>query len=150
MKTQEHSNITKTCRKGFCFNVLMFLRSREDGAAALLTVVIVSAAVLVMALGTSLRGVGDLDMGYTAQKGNEALAVADACAEEAIRRLRIESGYTGGTFNIGSGSCILTVSNVSTTYTITSVGTVGDYTKTVQVVITLNGSSTTVDSWEEQ
>lgn len=121
----------------------------ERGVAALLTIVIVAAATLIMAYSASLLGLGELDLGYTAQKGEEAFSVADGCIEEALHRMRLNAGYTGGSLSLTNGSCTITVSG-SNPYTIGAIGTSGDYNKKLEAVITLTGNVITVDSWKEK
>jgi len=121
----------------------------KQGIAALLTIVIISVAVLIMALSASSLGLGELELGYTSQKSGEALAVADSCTEEALRQLRLSASYTGGSFNVGDGSCIITVIASGTQRTITAESTVGDYHKKIQVTATLLGSETAINTWSE-
>jgi len=117
--------------------------------AALLTIVIISAAVLIMAFSASLLGLGELDLGYTSQKGGEALSAADSCVEEALRRLRLDSDYSGGDLNVGQGSCIINITVNGSDRTITAESTVGEYHKKVQAEATLSGSDTAITSWQE-
>ena len=119
------------------------------GVAALLTIIIVSAAVLIMAFSASILGMGELDMGWTSQKGGEAFAIADGCVEEALWQLRLDSGYTGDTLIIGENSCIIGVTSNGNSRTITVSGIVENYNKKIEVGITLNGNIITLNSWQE-
>jgi len=121
-------------------------KNKERGVAALLTIVIVAAATLIMAYTASLLGLGELDLGYTSQKGAEAMSVADGCMEEALRRIRLDTGYSGGSLSLGGGSCIIERSG----NTITVTGTVDEYNKKIEAEISLNGNVITINSWEEK
>lgn len=125
------------------------LNNNQQGVAALLTIVIISAAVLIMAFTASLLGLGELDLGFTSQKGGEALSAADSCIEEALRRLRLDSNYSGGTLNVGNGSCIINITANGNDRTITAESTIGDYHKKIQAEATLSGSDTAINSWQE-
>ena len=121
----------------------------KKGVAALITIVVISASILTMALTSSLLGLGELELGFTSSKGAEALSVVDSCVEEAIIRLERDSGYTGGTLNLGNGSCTTSiVANVNDRI-ITVVGNVGEYYKKVEVDTTLSSGKININSWQE-
>jgi hypothetical protein len=146
-KTQKHkSTKTKSVFVFLCFC------SNQRGIAALLTIIIVGAATLIMAYSASLLGLGELEMGYASQQGGEALSVADGCMEEAFRHLKLNSSYSGGSLNLGNGSCTITIVPSGNNRTITITGTVGDYNKKIEAGITLSTDAIpviTVNSWEE-
>lgn len=126
----------------------------NQGAAALLTVIIVSAAVLIMAYSASVLGLGELDMGYTSQRSAETSAVADGCLEEALRSLKINSNYTGSPLSLGHGSCIISVTGAGSSRIIAVTSTVSSqggavYYKKIQAEITLVGNVITVVGWRE-
>lgn len=125
----------------------------QKGVAALLTVIIVGAAVLVMAYAASILGQGDLEISVTQQQGSETLAIAEGCADEAMRRLRLDASYAGSTLNLGSGSCTIGVVSSGDDRTITVDADIGSkYYKSVEVGLTLSGDQTdiiTVTSWQE-
>ena len=131
------------------------INTRERGVAAILTVVIVAAAALIMAYTASMLGLGELDLGYTSQKGAEALSVADGCMEETMRRIRLNTNYGvgAGTINlsVSNGSCIINVEDLGGNQRrITVTGTTGDYNKKIQTTLTLTGNVITINSWEEK
>lgn len=128
--------------------------SKWDGFVALLTIVILGAATLLVAYTAALLGLGELDLGNTSQKGEEAFSVADGCMEEALRRLRINTSYSGGTINTSSSSsCSITASGIDPNRAITVTGTVTGtpitYNKKIEVTLTLIGNVITVNSWAE-
>src|SRR3989338_4977442 len=87
--------------------------NHSKGFSALLTVLIIGVVALAMAYSSSMLGLGELDLGYTAQKGGEAFSAADGCLEEAMRRLRLDAGYTGSlVLQVGSNSCTITVNGL--------------------------------------
>ncbi len=125
------------------------IQTQQNGVAALLTVVIVGVATLIIAFSASILGIGELDMGYTSQRGEEAFSVADGCVEEALRRLRIDDIYTGGSLSLGDNSCIINISGAGGNRSIVVSGTSGDYQKKIQVDITISGGVITITSWDE-
>ena len=122
----------------------------NKGAAALLTVVIIGAATLIMAVSASFLGLGELDLGYTAQKNAEVFNIADGCMEEAMRHLRIDSTYAGAALSLGDGSCIISVVAVLNDRTITVEAALGAYNKKIEASLTLTGNVITLNSWQEK
>lgn len=129
----------------------LLIYDNRKGAAVLLTVIIISVSVLIMAFTASLLGLGELDMSYTSQKAGQTLAVADTCIEDSLRRLRLNSSYSGGTLNLDDGSCIISIVTDGSQRTITVVANIDDtYYKKIEAVVTLAGSDTVITSWEEK
>lgn len=127
----------------------------QQGIAALLIIVIVAAATLIMAYSASLLGLGELEMGYVSQKGQESLSVADGCLEETLWRIRLDQNYglSIGEINlsVSNGSCIINVADLGNNQRrITVLGKVGDYNKNIEAEITLAGNVISIDSWQEK
>ena len=161
MKTIKHENknsLKHKNKKRNCFNVFKFFCFHDQrGATALVTIVIIAAAALIMALNASLLGIGDLEIGYTSQKGGEALSLADGCAEETLRRIKIDNTYGASegeqSLSIGDNSCIITVEQNGNNRIIYATSTVDNFYKVVRVNLTLSGDNTdiiTINSWQEQ
>jgi hypothetical protein len=127
----------------------MNIAKDNQGISALLTIVIIGAAGLLMAYSSVVMGLGELEMGYDAQQGKQAFSVADSCVEEAYYRLKLDSGYTGGTLNFDSGSCIIAITGSGSNRTINIEASLGDYTQKIESEVTISGSEIVIDSWEE-
>lgn len=132
-------------------------KKNQNGFAMLMVVVIIAASMLIMAYNASLFGMGESDLGFTNQKGGEALAVAEACNDEVLRRIRIDNNYGVGAGNInlsiGTNSCIINVSANSFSRTILITGTAGQFNKKIQTDITISGVNSdiiTVNRWQER
>lgn len=130
--------------------------NKERGVAALLTIIIVSAATLIMAASASLLGLGEIDMGYTSQQGSEALSVSEGCMEDTLRRVRTDSTYSANattTLAVSNGSCAIFVAQVGSNSTTTVLGTVTDqnssYNKRIRAAYSVSGNVVTLNSWEE-
>ncbi len=74
-----------------------------------------------------------------------ATQIADSGAENALLRLLRNPNYTGETLTVGNGTATITVSG-SNPKTINSIGKIGDFQKTVQVIVTYNNTMS-VTSW---
>jgi len=77
-----------------------------------------------------------------------AIEIAEAGAQNAVIRLLRATDYTGETLTVGGGSATVTVSG-GNTKTIISTGTIADFSRTVQVTVTLTGGVLSVTSWSE-
>lgn len=84
--------------------------------------------------------------------GERTLAVAESGAEAAILELLRDPSYNplspNNTLAIGSGIATISVTGTSPKI-ITSTGTIGLYTRVVQVSITNTGGLLTVSNWQE-
>jgi len=131
--------------------------SNEKGAVALIVVVVIAAASLLMAYNASFLGLGDLELGYSSQKGGEALAVSEGCLEEALRRIRLDENYGVGqgemNLSLDNGSCIIEVGANGNDRDIITTGNIDNYNKIIEANLTLSGDNNDViniNSWEEK
>ena len=125
----------------------------QKGIAIFLTVIIIGAAALIIALGLGLSGIDDLENSFIFAKSGEVFSVADGCTEETLRRIRLDTNYGIGEGSInlsGSGwSCIITVDSSGSNRTVVAVGTIGNYNKKIQVDLSLNGNVITLNNRTE-
>ncbi len=134
---------------------LFQLEGREQGVAAIFIVVIISVAGLIMAFSATMLGLGELDMGYTNQKGGEALAISEGCIDDALHRIRKDNSYGIGAgdinLSLGDGSCIINITDLGTGQRdIISLGTVGIYNKKIQAVATITNGVIVINTWQEK
>jgi hypothetical protein len=130
-----------------------FTPMNNRGVAMLIVVVVISATALIMALGSTMLGIGEADSGYTVSKGEEAFSIADGCMEEALEHLRVDNTYSSGTLTLPNGSCTITISGAGSSRTVVVLGTTSDsYNKKIQATATLSPSnrSLSVTSWQEK
>ena len=141
-----------------CSNtILPSLFGHKKGATAFIVIVIISAAVLIMALNSSLLGIGDLELGYNIQKKGESRAVVEGCIEETLRRIRIDNTYGASqgeqSLSINDDSCIITVEQNGNDRQIYATSTVDNFFKVMHINLTLSGASgdiITINSWQEK
>jgi len=110
-------------------------RSRHAGIVALLVVIAIGAILLV--LGISAAYIGQTEIILAGQSDNDLVVrnLANACLEEALYRLKLDSNYaaTEAPVSIGSDGCHITVSGTGDTRAITTSATKNGYTKTLTV-----------------
>ncbi len=132
----------------------MNILNNQKGIAAFLVIVMISAVALIMAYSAAILGLGEIEMGFDSQQGGQAFALADGCIEEAMRRLRLDTDYTGSSLSFGANSCIISVTGAGSNRTIYTTSTVGEYYKKIEAQVSFTDSPTTgvvlsLDSWEE-
>lgn len=85
----------------------------EKGVALTIYVLITMGATLIMASLASMAGLLDLEKTYGENMSAEALYLSEGCAEEALRRIRLDHNYGIGVGDINlsalEGECIINI-----------------------------------------
>ncbi|HEX8932441.1 MAG TPA: hypothetical protein VF810_04760 [Patescibacteria group bacterium] len=102
---------------------------------------ITSAAVIILIV-NSLNGA-------KFQQGNIAYEIAQTGIENAKLRLLRNPSYAGETLPVGNGSVTITVTQNGNNYTILSKGTIGNFTRQIQLQATYNNSLFVVTPQQE-
>ncbi|OHA59540.1 MAG: hypothetical protein A2589_01610 [Candidatus Vogelbacteria bacterium RIFOXYD1_FULL_46_19] len=124
----------------------------QQGMIALLSVLVIGAVTLVLAVGVSLRSVGETEISLAEEFTNQAQALATACAEKALSSLRLDGTYAGGEeVNLGDESCIIEVVEAPTEFSrvVKTRATVGDYHQKVLIEVSEVRAPLQVTSWQE-
>jgi hypothetical protein len=124
---------------------------KQGGYIAVLSVIIVGAATMAIALTLLATGSDAQRSHLITQQSIQARQLAHGCAEEALQKIRESTSFTGtNTITMGAGNCsYVIVSTGASTRTITTIGTVGNVVRKVAVYATINSSSVSVTSWQE-
>ncbi|OGZ56869.1 MAG: hypothetical protein A3J04_00185 [Candidatus Ryanbacteria bacterium RIFCSPLOWO2_02_FULL_47_14] len=118
------------------------MNTRKSGVAALLVVVVLGATALLMTLGATFLGLGEIDQAFTLSLGARARSVAEGCAEYALEQLRENPAYTGGDLpTFTDGSCTVSVNLDGPFHVIISRGRHGMYYNTLNVRVDLSGGT---------
>ncbi len=125
--------------------------SDRDGYIALITVLVTGAVGVAIAVSLLLLGLGFGRTSFALEQSNQAKALANACAEEALQQIRSLTPFTGtGSLTLGQGTCVYTVtSQGGQNRTITASGTVGTIVRKVKVIIDKITPTVNVTSWQE-
>ena len=108
---------------------------------SVIAITVTSAAVVIL-LTNSLSGT-------KLQQGSIAYQIAKAGVDNAILRLLRDPFYTGEELSVGDGTATTTVTKNDATYTILSTGTLGNFTRQIQVIATYSGELLTVGEAQE-
>ncbi len=106
----------------------------------LIAITITSAAVVIIATNSK-----STDKVY---QGTTAYDVAESGAETAMLKLLRDPNYAGETLTVNGGTATITITG-TTAKTITSVGNLGNFTRTVQAIVDTTNNVLTVTSWKE-
>lgn len=82
------------------------------------------------------------------QQSQTAYYVAESGIENAMLRLLRDPLYTGETLPIGEGNAVIQVTGNSP-YTIIAVGTVGNFTRKIQVLASYTNNIFSIQNWQE-
>ena len=119
---------------------------------ALISILIISAVILVISIGVSLRSIEETNMGLSEQQSLRALALANLCGERALMKLESVLSYAGGEdISVGSDICsILAISGTGNfNRVINAVSTVSGYTRKVSIVVYRISPTMQITSWRE-
>ena len=121
----------------------------QQGYIALLTTLIVLAVALVTVGSVSLLSIGEAESGLALSKGENSLQFVEGCMEDAIFKIKVNQNYAGGNISRPEGNCVITVSEVGNSYTLTATTDSSvQYKRIVKVVLT-RGNAITINSWQE-
>lgn len=123
----------------------------SSGYITLISVLVVGAVGVAIALSLILLGVGSSRTSFAIEQSNQAKALANACAEEGLEKIRELGSFTGsGNLTLGQGACAYTVtSQGGSNRTITASSTVGTIVRKATVAINAINPLITPTSWQE-
>lgn len=124
---------------------------RSNGFITLISILVVGAVGVAITVSVILLGLGSSRTSFAFEQSNQAKALANACAEEALQQIRDSTPFTGnGNLTLGQGTCGYTVtSQGGQNRTVISSGTVGTVIRKVKVIISKINPTITVTSWQE-
>jgi len=114
----------------------------------LILMIIMGTVLVTIALALGLISINATQTGFYQDYSNRVFFNLDGCSEEALVRVDRNSNYTGGTVVINNTTCTITVSGSNTTRTINVSAVNGDYTRALQMNVTIFPNFT-LDSWQE-
>jgi len=123
----------------------------KKGYIALITVLITGAIGVAIATSLLLLGLGSSRTSFALEQSNQAKALANACAEEALQQIRDSTAFTGtGNLTLGQGSCAYTVTNDGgENRTVTASGTVGTVVRKIKIIVNTINPAINLTSWQE-
>jgi hypothetical protein len=99
-----------------------------------------------------LLGISSSRTSFAIEQSNQAKALANACAEEALQQIRDSTPYVArsGSFLLEQGECIFSVTNEGgQNRNITVLATVGTIVRKLKIIINQINPTIEVVSWQE-
>jgi hypothetical protein len=123
----------------------------RKGYIMLMSVLVVGAIGAAVSVSVILLGLAGSRTGLAYQQMHQAKALANACSEEALERIRESTPFVGtGNLFIGTDNCLFAVkSEGGENRTIYATGTVGMITRKTKVSVTAINPLIVVSEWRE-
>lgn len=148
LKLQQHfDQIINHMKKNYKFSKL-----KRGGYVALITIIIIGAVALSVAISSAILAVAQGRNGLLAQNFSESKGLASACAEKALMDLKENVNYQGDeTITLGNGQCqIYQIENLGEEARIIKVtGRVNQVTKKIKIIISQINPIIIFTSWLE-
>ena len=139
------------CEVGILNRVSGLLAASHGGYIALISVLVVGAVGGGITISLILLGLGSARTSLSVDQSNQAMALSNACAEEALQRIRDSATFTGNrSLTLGEGVCEFTVtSQGGQNRTVTASGVIGNNIRKEKIKIDKINPAIQVVSWEE-
>lgn len=127
-------------------------KKNQRGYLTLVSVLVVGAVGVSIAVSILLLSTGAIQTSYTTTQSEQALGLAEACAEQALQSLRLDVDYAGSeSISLGQGSCeILAIGGSGySDRTVKTTGTVDAITKKIEIEVAEVASPLVLTSWQE-
>jgi hypothetical protein len=124
----------------------------QKGYIAITSILLISALVLTITIGASLRAIDQTKIVLDEQESHRALALANACAEIGTMKLLSVFQYAGNeVITVGSESCNIEAMSETGNFnrTVKAQGTVTGITKKVSLNVYQVSPVTQITSWQE-
>lgn len=110
---------------------------QENGFVALISVIIVGAVAVSVATSLLLLGIGSSKTSFSLEQSNQAKALANGCAEQALEIIRENPSYSGiGGLTLSQGTCSYAViDSGGQNRIINAIGVVGSITRKVKISV---------------
>ena len=128
------------------------LKNYPDGYIALVTVIIITAVTLMVAISVNLESMGETKISLAKNQSSKAYYLSTACAEDALMKLKDKLNYGGDeTLFFDNGTCsILPVEGRGNKDRLVKVvGDVGDYTRRIKIEISRVNPNMEITFWQE-
>ena len=129
------------------------INNPKSGFIAFLTVIVVAAAAIIMLISRAILNIGDGQMALLSNINSELQVAISGCGEMSLERLRESPDWVGGTFDIGTVSCVVEVVPTGSLRIITIDAILaqptGSFSKTLRINAELSGGGIIVNNWEE-
>jgi hypothetical protein len=125
---------------------VLIKNSKNNGFAAIASLLVISAIILVIGISVSLLSVSGLTQSLSTYKSNYSLNLVESCVEKALSDLN-QNDSLSTSYSLPEGDCQLTINQNGPDWDFTVEGSFDDYSH--QIRIKANKSSTiSINSWQ--
>jgi hypothetical protein len=125
------------------------LVKNKQGISVLITVIVMSAVMVFIAIFTTTTGIDETQTGLYQNKATETFNGADGCIEEALIKLHNDDQYSGENLFVGDVSCIIDVNGAGNSRTINVTATHDAlYSREIEVEVDI-APTFNINSWQE-
>lgn len=126
------------------------LKLNQAGVAPMVTIIVISAATLAIALNLAYLGNTGLETSIAIKDARLAKSLAQSCAEEVLLNIALDDDYTADSslLSIGAQSCTISITPVDMSREI-MVETNGDYQQKIIIKAIVATSSISINDWKE-
>ncbi|MDD3646959.1 MAG: hypothetical protein PHS44_00455 [Candidatus Dojkabacteria bacterium] len=123
--------------------------NKQNGAALLVSLLVISALALVLAIAVNLSAVDEVLRSSQGRSSLRSRTIADSCLEEAMLRLKRNSSYMGETLNFEYGTCNVTILEAGTIRTVNIYASEETSVTELSVEVELSGTVPIINSWKK-
>lgn len=120
---------------------------RKSGFILITTTLVLLALSVTLVAATFSFSLGSTARSLALERGEQTLAFADGCMEEALFRIRGDANYGDATIDLEGVTCTVDVERSGDDYTITTETTNSGHTRRVTVQANRGASQVTLTSW---
>ncbi len=124
------------------------VNNNNQPGQAMITLLVFVIIVLIVTSAATMMLITNSASATRVQEGSLAYDVAESGLENGVIRVLRDNSYTGETLPVGSGSATITVTGTNP-QTITSVGRIDNFTKSLQIQVTYTNGVYTFTNWQE-
>jgi len=109
----------------------------EQGFIMMITLIMIAAIISVIVIGVSLSSITALQSTDTTISGERGRYYAEGCMQEALIQLNMDNIYSGGTLSLSGASCVVVISGVGNSRTVTVNGDLNNFFSSLSAEVTL-------------
>jgi len=124
----------------------------QKGFIALITVLIISAILLMISISSNLFGISESDMGLQKSQASQAFYLANLCSEDALMKLKNDINYLGNEnliFDNGSCSILPIESGSGESRTVKTIGSIQNQIRKIRIEMGRINPSLQISLWQE-
>lgn len=117
----------------------------QRGAVAMLTTLVLSSVLVMLAVSVVLTGISSRANAFVLKQSENVFVSFEGCIENALIRLNRDNGYLGHSFSVNDVDCTVSVSGSGDERTVTASGNKDEVTRDVSLQVQLTPNFGIID-----